>query len=312
MKRLWSVLKRTLLYMGVITLGILTASIIATYHNPKGVEDNQAQVSRVADDPEPAPTPDPIPTDEVPVIPTRLKKPPHWEHFVPEIVVRGGFTKPLADFVEVLVKTINASRHDENQDGVEAVVLVIDSEGGDTEAGIRVVEALQSLEVPLICVADQRAFSMAYFMMQVCTLRLGTERSAFMVHEVRMGDADTFQASTRQELLNKAEYLRVLSDGWLRMCAKRMGCSFESLRDHVRNYNWWMNSHEALQAGAIDGIVDNITVDVLTPLETEGRIPRFGALDSLGSEQQELESDSPRKSPPVRRPRLPAPRPRHP
>lgn len=64
----------------------------------------------------------------------------------------------------------------------EAVVLEINSEGGEVEAGFVIAKAIEDSQAPVHCVVDGEALSMAYFILQSCDTRSITPRSKLMAH----------------------------------------------------------------------------------------------------------------------------------
>lgn len=130
-----------------------------------------------------------------------------------------------------------------------AVVIAIDSGGGEIFAAQTMQKAIEAHDRPVLCVVDGLAASAAFVTLQACTSRYMTERSILMAHE---GSVSTGGQST--ELTNGAELLRVLNWGMAAFCARRMGTTVEAFQSHVSGgQEWWFSQADALREHAIDG-----------------------------------------------------------
>jgi ATP-dependent protease ClpP protease subunit len=235
--------------------------------------------------PDPAPAPDAPDAgtapaeqsqDDAPVsVPTPgLHKPADEKHFVPILAIRGPINAESAKAVEQVAGALNGSRHDPKQDAVEAVVVIIDTPGGDLSAGTEIVESLQSLEMPMVCVVDEHAYSMGFFILQAaCPVRVITDRGSLMTHEPHIGGDVTVSNPTRWDLWGISEGLRVETEAWMSIAAKRMGIDLQSLLAKVRNTEWFMTPDEAKKANAVDCIIGNVQRDVVKPLQEGLELP---------------------------------------
>ena len=152
-------------------------------------------------------------------------------------------------------------------------LLVLDTTGGRVDSGQLIINSLQELNVPLVCVIDGDGISMGYLMLQdVCQVRLMTDHSDLMIHEIRMGGAVEIPG-TRGEAKSFEEMMRVMNEGWMTMAAKRMGLTLDQLMAHIRNSAWWMSPEEALANHAVDAVVHNIHSQVIKPLEDGLQLP---------------------------------------
>lgn len=199
---------------------------------------------------------------------------PAWDkHFVLQLTLRGPIDPDAAKAVGQVVDAVKAAEHDPKQDAIEAVVLVLDTTGGRVDSGQLIINSLQELDVPLVCVIDGDGISMGYLMLQdVCQVRLMTDHSDLMIHEIRMGGAVEIPG-TRGEAKSFEEMMRVMNEGWMTMAAKRMGLTLDQLMAHIRNSAWWMSPEEALANHAVDAVVHNIHSQVIKPLEDGLQLP---------------------------------------
>jgi ATP-dependent protease ClpP protease subunit len=266
----------------MFVLAVTLACLLTVAHQQQ--QQNQAPPALPAATviPVPAPTeadagtPEELPDEEaVPEITIPGLKKPVWEkHFVVEMFYRGEITEDGAKVITSVVKQVNDSLHDPKQDPVEAMVLVLNTPGGNLTSGTTIVQQLQQLEVPLVCVADSRTFSMGFYILQAaCSVRLVTDRGALMIHEPHEATKVTLNEPTRWDYENQAEQLRVASLGWLRVCAQRMNMDPSFLGLRVRNVDWYMTADEALGANAVDAIISNIERDVVKPLKERLELP---------------------------------------
>ena len=219
----------------------------------------------------------PLPDDDTTLdinVPPALKKPSWKNHFVLEVSYKGPINTKGVKIIATVVQLVNASLHDPQADPVEAMVLVLDTSGGDLTDGTTIVQLLEGVDVPLVCVADSRAFSMGFFIIQgACPVRLVTSRGSLMVHEPHEESTTTLSEPNRWDYWNQSEQLRVAALGWLGVCAQRMGMEVPALETHVRNLDWYMTAQEALEAHAVDAVIANVQVDVVKPLEQSLELP---------------------------------------
>jgi ATP-dependent protease ClpP protease subunit len=172
------------------------------------------------------------------------------EHFVPLLrytdteVSKASITKMSA-----LIAQANAA-------GAEAIVLEIATPGGSVTDGIELGRAIEMSHAPIHCVVDGEAASMGFYVLQSCKTRMMTKRSALMVHEPSI----TGQTSGPQtKWHNVQSALHATAELMLEHEAKRMKISKDCLRSHIENgQDWWMLYGEALEVGAVDGVVASV------------------------------------------------------
>lgn len=132
-----------------------------------------------------------------------------------------------------------------------AVVLTIDSTGGDVKAARRITRRLDELP-GLACVADGNALSAAYYILQACPLRLMTPRSSLLIHEAVI-EIDGDPKEARKEL--------AMLDSWNvglahQMC-DRLSIPFDDCVAKFSGVDWWVNVDEAKEIGAVDAVVSS-------------------------------------------------------
>lgn len=134
---------------------------------------------------------------------------------------------------------------------LQAVVLVIDSPGGDVAAARRIVRALEELPA-LACVVDGDALSAGFYILQSCPLRLMTLRSTLMVHKGHISLPPGVTLAPEDQAALDA-WNRALSE---QVCG-RMNMAKEDCVAKYEAEDWWMNWREGLAMGAVDDIVQN-------------------------------------------------------
>lgn len=140
--------------------------------------------------------------------------------------------------------------------GAQDVTLIINSPGGYVSGGFKIVGVMNGWDIPIHCIVDGDAKSMAFYILQNCTDRTATKKSSLMVHEPHATIVD----GTRYELRKQADILDKLSKTMNESEAKRMGMTVQELEAKIENKDWDMSPDEALKAHAIDKIIDSVTI----------------------------------------------------
>ncbi len=164
-------------------------------------------------------------------------------HYVPAIPLTGAIDEKSVDALLAQLQEVQDAKP-------EAILLEIDSQGGEIEAGFRVIKAIEASRVPVHCFVDGRGQSMAFAILQTCTSRGATRRSNLMVHEPWV--LVNRNSMTQYQLDDMAESLRMSSHLLVEHEAHRMGMTPEVLKERIRGREWWMTAPEALEARALD------------------------------------------------------------
>jgi ATP-dependent protease ClpP protease subunit len=137
--------------------------------------------------------------------------------------------------------------------GPEVVVVELNTTGGSVDSGFDMTKVIESLGVPTICLVDGEALSEGIYILQGCDVRLMTARSTLMVHEpyveMRVDTSHLGPAILRQKALNHA-WTQHVARRWKKMTPKQ-------LREKIALGDWYINSEEALNLGAVDGVLDS-------------------------------------------------------
>lgn len=154
------------------------------------------------------------------------------------------------------------------EEGLDALVIDINTPGGSVMAGQRIGKAIEESRVPVYCISDGMAASMGFYIMQSCEHRLMTKRTMLMAHGPSMmtqGNVDN--------LKNDAKMLQVMAAAMAEHECSRMKISTkECMANFEGSKEWWMGWEEALKVGAIDGIATSVK-DVVELLRQGKDIP---------------------------------------
>jgi ATP-dependent protease ClpP protease subunit len=110
----------------------------------------------------------------------------------------------------------------------------------------------------VVCVVDGKAMSMAFYILQTCDVRLMTKRSYLMVHQpIAQGIED----SQPVPLENRLRRLQAIDNAMMQQYVKRMKISAKELRARIDGgREYYLNSDDAVKAGAVDGVVESVEV----------------------------------------------------
>jgi ATP-dependent protease ClpP protease subunit len=201
-----------------------------------------------------------------------LQKPPEWNHFVPKLTYEGPIApEPIKQAVE-LIGALNAAH-------VEAIILEMDTDGGDIGAGFSLMKAIESSQAPVYCLIDGHGWSMGFYILQSCDVRIMTTRSTLMAHKASMGTAEGYESV--EILRNKIAHLNAVSLGLEGQALRRICLSREAFERKISG-DWFMGGEEALKVGAVDLLVGTgyelqqelTETGVLPPLPPAQCVPR--------------------------------------
>lgn len=148
---------------------------------------------------------------------------------------------------EALIAWIAAA----DRDGLEALVIEIDSPGGSVDAGNRIIKKIENAKTPIYCLVDGDAASMALAILQSCPNRLMTKRSVLMAHNPSVG----MDGGQEQDMDNARELLQALSAALAEQYCHRLTISLDACRAKFdQKGEWWFGYSEALKVGAIDSV----------------------------------------------------------
>lgn len=135
------------------------------------------------------------------------------------------------------------------------IVLEINSPGGSITDGFRLVKAIENSKVPVQCVVDGDADSMAFYILESCNTRIMTKRSVAMAHQAAVA---ALMYGHQDQWANVARRLKAIDHAMSEFLASKMHMKTADFEKKIEGgKEWWMNSDEALNAHAIDYAADN-------------------------------------------------------
>lgn len=139
-------------------------------------------------------------------------------------------------------------------DAPPVVVFHIDSPGGDVFTGLEFVEMMRSAQrrgTHIRCLVDGMAASMAAYILQACDVRLMTRQSTVMFHTVSVSGA----RGNQWELERLVQMMEELNRRLAIFIAGRLNISLKEYEAQVLDRDWWLGWEEALEVGAVDGVL---------------------------------------------------------
>ena len=178
----------------------------------------------------------------------------------------------------IVVNEINSETEAEFLADVDAaqkdsteIIVKIDSPGGSSSAGLKMGEALKRSKVPSVCIVEGDAYSAAFFLLQACGRRLAVDSGRLMAHAPYFAQIDH---ANEKELTDMAAQLRMLTNAYIDLCAKRFKITRAEIAEKINNHDWWMDTAEALKIGALDGLIALENVPASPPKAPPG-LPAF-------------------------------------
>jgi ATP-dependent protease ClpP protease subunit len=155
--------------------------------------------------------------------------------------------------VETLTEQLEACKD-------RAVVVEINSPGGNLFAALEIQKAIERHPKPVLCLVDGLAASAAFVTLQSCDVRAMTPRSILMAHHASFNGA----RGQSHELENAVAALRAIDRATALFVAKRLDMKADDYEAKVSGgREWWLALDEAEKVHAIDFEVDDV-VEALT------------------------------------------------
>lgn len=164
----------------------------------------------------------------------------------------------------------NAKIAEAEKAGNKALVIEINSPGGDTEEGFKTAKAIEESPMLVVCVVDGTAASEAFYLLQSCDRRLMTRRSRLMVHEPYWRKLENVN---RKALKTNEHELDSLVTSWMEHAAGRMKLGPKGVikRCEAEGGDWYMGWEDAKLNTAVDDVVRSVPM-VIHQLEEDMKI----------------------------------------
>ena len=162
-----------------------------------------------------------------------------------------------------LVKRAQGRLVDLASESHEPIWMRINSGGGSVEAGLILVDTMRTVQSPVHCVVESKAYSMAAIILVFCQERYALPHATIMLHEASYGTAGE-DPSNRARLDFLTRYLDRLHE----QIAATIRMPKDRYRARIRDA-WWLIADEAADGGIIDAVVTGIRSEVRPMERTE-------------------------------------------
>ena len=142
----------------------------------------------------------------------------------------------------------------ESTDSSKDIQIYINSPGGSVYAGLGIYDTMQFIKPDVATICTGMAASMGAVLLCAGTKgkRSGLTHSRVMIHQPlggAQGQASDIEITAREILILKEELYKIIS--------KHSGQEYDKVyEDSDRDY--WMNAHEAIAYGIVDGVMDKL------------------------------------------------------
>ncbi len=193
-----------------------------------------------------------------------LQRPSGWRHFIPTLT----FDSDISDASVTAAVTALAQAQ---AAGAEAVLVLIDSPGGDVSSSYRLMRAIESSKIPVYCLVDGKGYSMAAYALQSCSLRLMTKRSTLMLHEVSSTGVSS-GTNTPGSALDLGRQLERMTTALVQQACSRICLSPQRLQHLVQGRQLWLTAAEASAIDAVDAVLEETPAALEQQLQDRGRL----------------------------------------
>ncbi len=173
----------------------------------------------------------------------------HKTPVVMKIILRAEIDDAVADDFDKAFGVAKELKADK-------ILVVIDSPGGVIDSGWRMIRTMKDSTIPVACVVDGMAASMAGVLLEACPVRMATHESLILFHGPSFGGG--FGRIGIKELKSILSYAEAISDSIAAFCSARMGMDFKEFKAKIDGTDWWLATPEAVSRHAIDWAVDDI------------------------------------------------------
>jgi ATP-dependent Clp protease protease subunit len=157
----------------------------------------------------------------------------------------------FADTVDPLIKQIEEVNESKN----DFFILEMNTPGGSVSDGFRLVKAIENSPKLSVCVIDGEGYSMGFYILQSCDVRIMTKRSALMAHEPAFGAIQG--PVTIDKLKSLMDSLRVTTNASEEFICKPLALPLNECKAKI-HAEWWMDWKDAIKYRAVDAVVDTV------------------------------------------------------
>lgn len=131
----------------------------------------------------------------------------------------------------------------------DAIYLVLDSGGGSIVAGSTIVEAINTMNKPVICIAMYAA-SMAHAILQACNTRYITPSGVSMIHRARGRFGGQFNDG---EVESQLKFWKAFVQRMEQRNANRMSLTLEKYKELAAN-EFWCEGENCVKDNFVDAV----------------------------------------------------------
>ena len=141
-----------------------------------------------------------------------------------------------------------------NDDKIHAIMVYVDSLGGDLNALATITELIETSEKPIITVGIGKAFSAGAMLVSMGHERWLAPNSRMMFHFVGL-DME-LEGMNPDGLNNLSKELERVNNMWLKKVVKRSKMTWKDFNKKIKDCGgeWYLNAKEAKEYGFIDEI----------------------------------------------------------
>ena len=141
-----------------------------------------------------------------------------------------------------------------SDDRVQAIMVYVDSMGGDLNALATITELIEASDKPIVTVGVGKAFSAGAMLVALGHERWLAPNSRLMFHFVGL-DME-LEGMNPEGLNNLSKELERVNDFWLKKVVKRSKMSWKEFKAKIKDCGgeWYLTAKEAKEYGFIDEI----------------------------------------------------------
>ncbi len=159
----------------------------------------------------------------------------------------------------------------------EVLYIYLHTNGGSVDAGIKLINVIQSLQdnnIVVNCIAD-RAISMGFVIFQSCSNRYVTRYATLMQHQMSLSDVK----GKIRDLNSYVKFVNSIEDEINQNQADRIGLSVEQFNEKIRD-DWWLTAKQSILEKVSDEMV-NVKCVFENSEVTISIISFFGKIDMI-------------------------------
>ncbi len=157
--------------------------------------------------------------------------------------------------VELIVKQLLFL---ESADDRERVKLVINSPGGEVEAGLFLYQQIKGMDVPIDIYCTELAASMAAILLAGGKNRYILKNARVMIHEPLISASSGGISGSASQILRTAETILETKRRLNQLLANDTKRPLEEIEKLVASGDHWFTAEEAVKFGICDAIVDRV------------------------------------------------------